>query len=283
METKLITAAFCGEPNVGKSSLFNAILGEKISIVTHKKQTTRTAIRGVLTKDNIQYVFVDTPGIFDGQGKLEKFIVGNAVTALSESDVICLVLDAKRPRYEFIKSITAIAPKNAKFIAVLNKVDLLPKPQLLPIAKQLDELNIFSDIVFVSATKPLGLENLLSALANHAEAGPFMFAPDTLTDTPQKVIAEEITREQVFILLHDELPYATKVETELWQEDEKSVTIHQAITVMKESQKVIVLGKNGEKIKSISIKARLEIAKLLGRKVNLFLHVKTRANWQDKL
>jgi GTP-binding protein Era len=282
--TKLMVVGLLGEPNVGKSSLLNRFIGEKISIVTHKVQTTRHNIRGIVNLDDTQLVFVDTPGLFAPSRRLEKAIVSNAIAALDEVDCICVVLDVNHIDFSKLEVIKQYLAEHKKTCyALLNKIDLISKDELLPIIEKVAEENIFAEIFPVSALKGHGAERFLNALKNNANAGPWMYLEDELTDQPMRIIAEEATREQAYLMLHKELPYSLKIETEKWEEQKNgSVKIYQAIYVLKESQKIIVLGKSGEKIKHIGQKSRAQIEKLTGNKVHLFLHVKVREDWIDK-
>jgi GTP-binding protein Era len=283
-KSKFSLIALVGEPNVGKSTLVNAMVGEKISIVTHKVQTTRNNIRGILKYKNAQLVLIDSPGIFEPSRKLEKAIVSNAMAALEEADSVCVLFDARNFKLEAFLSIKERVKKLGKpCYAIINKVDLIEKSLVLPIIQELNDLGIFKEIFPISALKNLGTNKLIEFLYEQAKEGEWFFDPEQLTDISQSTLAEEITREKAFLLLHQEIPYSLKVETDKWEEGKDgSLTIHQSIFVMKESQKVIALGKGGEKIKQIGSQARYELSKLFNCKVNLFLFIKVREDWIEK-
>lgn len=280
---KYLNIALVGEPNAGKSSLLNQIIQQDIAIVTPKVQTTRVKLRGVFNDGDTQLVFIDTPGLFEARGKLEKAIVSNAKSAFEEADVICVLFDPKRIN-DYVAGILAqeLACKKPTY-AIINKIDTLPKPQTLILAEQLSKMEFFDEIFFLSAKNGKGVRHFLNFLENKAKDGAWMYQEDDITDSPSRNIAEEITREQAYLQLNKELPYSLKVETDTWREDEEGITeIHQSIYVLKESQKTIFLGAGGSKIKEIGRRARLKIAKVLGLKLRLFLHVKVREDWIDK-
>lgn len=280
---KSLTIALIGEPNAGKSTLLNALVGEKISIVTHKVQTTRHNIRGIINHENTQLVFIDTPGLFDAKRALEKAIVKSAVSAFDEADIVCLMFDINKLKGNVYKDVFAFIKKiNRPIYAIINKVDLVAKDTLLPIMENLYAEGIFKEVIPLSALKSLGVPKFIEFLTKQALERPWEYEEDEMTDQPVRTICEEITREQAFILLHEEIPYSLKVETEKWEEDEDSVSIHQAIFVMKESQKAMVLGKGGIKVKEIGQRARFQMADLLGKRVSLYLYIKVRENWIEK-
>ncbi len=276
--------ALVGEPNVGKSTLINALVGEKISIVTHKVQTTRVNVRGIVMQGNAQLVLIDSPGIFEPSRKLEKAIVSKAMGALEEADAICVLFDAMHIRMDAFEKIKQQIEHSKKpCYAVINKIDLLPQDQILPLIDLINASGVFKEIFPLSALKGKGIKKLLAFFAEHAKEGSWLFPEDQLTDTSVRTIAEEITREKAYLTLHQEIPYSLKVDTEKWEErKDGSVKIHQIIYVLKESQKVIALGHNGEKIKQIGSQARIEISKFLNKPVHLFLFVKVREDWIDK-
>lgn len=281
---KTLNVALIGEPNAGKSSLLNAIIGEKVSIVTHKVQTTRFNIRGILCEDDTQVIFTDTPGIFKPEKRLEKAIVRNALNSFDQADILCLILDVKHFDLNKLTQVQAYLKKSSKpCYAIINKIDLIARVKLLEIIKKLDETLLFKELFMVSATKGEGVANLINFLKKQAHPGPWLYEEDQLTDQPARVLAEESTREQVFLLLHEELPYSIKIETDQWQDcPDGSIKIYQSIYVLKEQQKVIVLGANGSKIKDIGRRSRQQISNLLDKTVHLFLHVKVREEWIDK-
>ncbi len=285
-QQKSLNISIVGEPNAGKSTLLNSIIGHKLSIVTHKVQTTRSTLRGVFNIADTQLVFIDTPGVFDPNRPLEKYIVKNAFAGIDESDVIILIMDGKRGLSDFLRDKLLKNPaikSKSNIIALINKVDEITQEQLFALTDQLASLNIFTEIFAISALRRLGIEQLLQHLLTLAKPGAWAYDPDILTDSNVRSIAEEITREKIFMHLHRELPYSIKVETDRWEEEEDSdsVIIYQSIFVVKKSQKSIVLGKDGSKIKTIGTQARYDIAKLLDKKVQLFLHVKVREDWMD--
>ncbi len=280
---KSLIIALIGEPNSGKSTLLNALIGEKVSIVTHKVQTTRFNIKGILNEGDTQLVFIDTPGLFDAKRPLEKAIFRNAINSFEEADIICLMFDINKLKNASYRNVLNFT-KNIKkpLFAIINKIDLIPKEELLPTIQMLADEKIFSEIIPLSALKKTGLERVTKFFVSQAKPGPWYYEEDEITDQSVKSICEEITREQTFIQLHQEIPYSLKVETEKWEETEDSVSIYQAIFVVKDSQKVIALGKNGSKIKDIGKRARFEMGKLLGKKVHLFLYIKVRENWIER-
>ncbi len=284
MNKKCLTIALVGESNAGKSTLLNELIGHKVSIVTHKVQTTRNNIRGVTNINETQLIFIDTPGIFNPDGTLEKAIVGNALNAFDEADIICIVFDARRVGHPILPTINDYAKRSGKkCYAIINKIDLVTKEKLLPSLQQIYDLGIFTEVFPISALKAYGTKHFMEFLLKQAPDAPWQFVEDEMTDQPSKTLAEEITREQAYLLLHEELPYSLKVETEHWEDlDNGDVKIHQSIFINKSTQKPIVLGKNGEKIKEIGQRARKEISRVLGVKVHLFLHVKVREDWIER-
>lgn len=283
MAKKSLTIAFIGESNAGKSTLLNELVGFKVSIVTHKVQTTRFNIRGVANFDETQLVFVDTPGLFEPTGKLERAIVREAQSAFDQVDLVCVVLDVRRVNHPDLKLIHKYAKdSNKKCYAIVNKIDLVGKDVLMPAMQDVYDTKIFEEVFPVSALKSHGTKHLLDFLLKQAEPGEWHYNDDEITDQPERKLAEEATREQAYLLLHEEIPYSMKVETDSWQEQENgSVKIYHSIFINKSTQKSIVLGKNGTKIKEIGKRARQQISRLLDRKVHLYLHVKVRENWID--
>ncbi len=284
---KSLFISIIGEPNAGKSTLLNSIIGQKISIVTHKVQTTRENIKGILNINDTQLVFIDTPGVFDPKKPLEKFIVKNAFKGLEEGSVTALIIDGKRGLSPFIKEKILHNPallKNRKLVVLINKVDEVSQEQLFRLTGQLDEMGVFSEIFAISALKNLGVDKFLQHLVSIAKKNPWLYDAEALTDISVRSIAEDITREKVFLHLHRELPYSIKVETDKWEdgEDDDVTVIYQSIFVLKQSQKSIVLGKGGQKIKTIGMQARYEIEQLLEKRVKLYLHVKVREDWIER-
>lgn len=280
---KSLNIALIGEPNAGKSTLINSFVGQKISIVSHKVQTTRHKIKGVVNIDDTQLVFIDTPGLFVPSHTLEKTIVKNAISAFDEADIICMVFDANRISNNYYQSVLEFI-KNVKIpiYALINKIDLINEDELLPLIKKLDEEGLFAEIIPISAIKVKDVNRVTKFLLSKAILGPWQFIDDEITDQTIRSMCEEITREQVFLHLHQELPYSIKVETEKWEEGSLMVSIYQVIYVMKNSQKIIVLGKNGTKIKEIGKRSRQEISKLIDKKINLYLYVKIKEDWIER-
>ncbi len=278
-------ATIIGAPNAGKSTLINAIVGEKVSIVSSKVQTTRTRVLGIVVEENSQIIFVDTPGLFKpGNDRMEKAIVAAAWEGVSDSDLILFVVDAakglSRPVRTIIERIKAL--KDKKFILVLNKVDQVAKPKLLEMAMEMNKTIGFEATFMVSAQKNDGVKDLVKYVAKLMPEGPFHFPEDQMTDMPMRLLAAEITREKLFRSVHDEIPYDITVETETWEEfDNSSIKIDQVVFVAREGQKKIILGKGGEMIGKIGTQARLELEELMGCRVHLKLFVKVRENWSE--
>jgi len=285
---KCFTVALAGIPNAGKSTLMNNLVGEKISIVSPKVQTTRDLIRGILVEDNTQIIFIDTPGVFNPKKArmLEKKIVKTAWTGIMDAQTVCVLVDVVAGFTEKVKTIIdGIRKKEVKnVILVLNKVDLIHKPKLLALTKQLTEYYpAFKKVFMISAKKGHGVEDLKNYLIKNAPAGEWMYPEDEITDVPLKFMASEITREKLFKNLQEELPYSIDVETESWETFKNGdLKISQVIYVLKENQKNIVIGKGGKTIKMVNIQAREEISRLTERKVHLFLFVKVKEDWIAK-
>lgn len=280
---KFLTIGLIGEPNAGKSSLLNQIMQLDLAIVTPKVQTTRVNLRGVFNEGDTQLIFIDTPGLFDAKGKLEKAIVTNAISSFEESDILCVIYDPKRINNYVVELLQDQNIKGKPKYAIINKIDSMPKAQALHLAQKLAEMNFYDEIFFLSALKGEGVRYFIDFIKTKAVAGPWLYSEDDITDTPSKNIAEEITREQAYLLLNKEIPYSLKVETDSWKQDEDGITeIHQSLFVLKESQKVIILGTGGQKIKEIGQRSRQKIAKVLGIKCRLFLHIKVREDWIDR-
>jgi GTP-binding protein Era len=271
--------ALIGEPNAGKSTLLNALVGEEIAAVTHKVQTTRTTMKGVVNTGNSQLIFIDTPGIFKPERSLERQIVKNAWVGLDSADMACLILDASKPLNENIQIILEKLKRDqVPSYVIINKIDKVSRERLLKLAAELQAYEFLQAVFMISALKKKGLDTVLRKLAEVAPEGKWLFKEDDITDTPIRTIAEEMTRKHAFQLLHQEIPYSLKVETEKWEEDEakKTIKIYQAITVMNEQQKRIVIGKGASKIKLIGQAARNEITALTGSRVALYLHAKVK-------
>jgi GTPase len=275
--------ALIGAPNVGKSTLVNALVGSKVTIVSRKVQTTRALIRGIVVENNAQIILVDTPGIFAPKRRLDRAMVSTAWSGAHDADLVCVLLDAREGLDEeadaiFARLVDVAHPK----ILVLNKVDLVPREKLLALAKAANDRLAFAQTFMISARSGDGVDDLRRTLAGMVPPGPFHYPEDQMSDAPIRHLAAEITREKIFQKLHQELPYSSTVETESWTErKDKSVRIEQTIFVERESQRKIVLGKAGATIKSIGADARKEIAELIEQPVHLFLFVKVRENWGE--
>jgi GTP-binding protein Era len=275
--------AVVGAPNAGKSTLVNVLVGQKVAIVTAKAQTTRTRLMGVAILGEAQVLLTDTPGIFEPKRRLDRAMVAAAWGGAQGADLIALVVDASTG---ITRGVGALVDRlkgrpEPKFL-IINKVDLIPKEKLLTLVSQFDGRADFEEIYMISATTGDGVAELKAALAARVPEGPWHFPEDQVSDASDRMMAAEVTREQLYLQLHAELPYASAVETEKYEErKDGSVTIHQQILVGRDSQKAIVLGKGGTRIKEIGAMARAEIARMLGRKVHLFLHVKVSPKWED--
>lgn len=273
--------ALVGAPNVGKSTLVNRMVGSKVSIVTPKVQTTRSRVVGIAMVGETQLVLIDTPGVFEPKRRLDRAMVQAAWRGASDADRILVLVDAKRGICRDTRRILdGLADSKRRAAAVINKIDLVPKPELLRLAETLNATGVVDEIFMISALTGDGVNALRDDLAAAAREGPWMYSPDQAGDIPLRVLAAEITREKLFLLLSQELPYATAVATEMWQErKDGSVRIDQTVYVEREGQKAIVLGKGGAMAKKIGSSARAELERLLERRVHLFLHVKVRENW----
>ncbi|EKE09631.1 MAG: hypothetical protein ACD_16C00130G0036 [uncultured bacterium] len=272
-----------GAPNVGKSTLVNALVGSKVTIVSPKVQTTRSRILGIALEKNAQVIFVDTPGIFETpKRRLEKAMVKNAWESLNDADGIMVLVDVSRKTFEETDLIlNHLEKKKKNVVIVLNKIDLIPRNRLLSIAQHFSRPNVEYTFM-ISALKRDGIYDIKKYWANHVPEGPWLFPKDQLSDLPQKLLAAEITREELFHRLHQELPYSIWVETDQWEEFKNgSVKIIQSIYVQRESQRVIVLGKGGSLVKAIGEGARKQLSHILGKPVHLFLHVKVKEGWID--
>ena len=275
--------AIIGAPNVGKSTLVNALVGSKVAIVSHKVQTTRALVRGIVTEGDAQLIFIDTPGLFAPKRRLDRAMVSTAWSGAHDADVVCLLVDAKRGIDEETGAIVdRLAELRQPRVLILNKVDLVEKPPLLTLAKELNGRIPFKATFMTSATTGDGVADLRQWLAAQAPEGPWHYPEDQISDAPLRHLAAEITREKLYLRLHQELPYQSTVETELWKElRDGAVRIEQTIYVERESQKKIVLGKGGATIKAIGADARREIAAAIEQPVHLFLFVKVREGWGD--
>jgi GTP-binding protein Era len=275
--------ALIGAPNAGKSTLMNRLVGQKLAIVSPKVQTTRSRLLGIATEGDAQLVFVDTPGIFEPRRRLERAMVAAAWAGASDADVSVLLVDAAHGvDDDTLRIVERLKEAKRPAILALNKIDLVRRDTLLGLADQLSKSGNFTQIFMISGLSGDVVDDLHRHLAEIVPEGPFLFPPDQLSDAPERWLAAEVTREQVFLQLHDELPYSATVETESWQErPDGSVRIEQVIYVRRTSQRAIVLGEGGKRIKTIGARARAELGAMLDRKVHLFLFVKVRDNWLD--
>jgi len=275
--------AIIGAPNVGKSTLVNSLVGSKVTIVSPKVQTTRATIRGIAIEGDAQLIFVDTPGIFAPRRRLDRAMVAIAWSGAHDADIVALMVDAKRGLDDETDAImTKLADVSGPKILVVNKVDLVAKPSLLTLVQAANEKVPFAATFLISALKGDGVGEVRKWLAAHVPAGPWHYPEDQISDAPMRALAAEITREKIYLRLHQELPYRSTVETDIWKElRDGSVRIEQTIFVERESQRKIALGKGGQVIKAIGAEARREIAGLIGQPVHLFLFVKVREGWGD--
>ena len=285
MATRCGFVAIVGAPNAGKSTLLNRLAGAKLSIVTPKAQTTRFRVLGILPRGESQVVLVDTPGIFAPRRRLDRAMVAAAWSGAHDADLALLLVDAKAGATGDVKEIAhRLGETKRRAWLVLNKIDLVSAPTLLPLAGGLAPLGGFEQTFMVSATTGDGLDRLMDAMAEAMPEGPHLYPDDDLTDLPDRLLAAEIVREQIFMQTHEEVPYATTVETEHWQErKDGSVRIDATVYVSRLGHKAILIGERGQKIKAIGARARAELETLLERKVHLFLNVKQRAGWDEEM
>ncbi|MGP6087045.1 GTPase Era [Antarctobacter jejuensis] len=278
--------ALIGEPNAGKSTLTNRMVGAKVSIVTHKVQTTRARIRGVAMEGDSQLVFVDTPGLFKPRRRLDRAMVAAAWGGAADADVIVLLIEAHRGITEGVERILDglnELPKGRTVALAINKIDRVEAPKLLALTKDMNERFSFAQTFMISAEKGYGIEELRTWLAGEVPEGPWLYPEDQIADLPMRMIAAEITREKLTLRLHQELPYQLTVETESWEErKDGSARVDQVIYVARDGHKGIILGHKGETIKAISKAAREELTEFVGRPVHLFLQVKVRENWLEE-
>ena len=272
--------AVIGAPNAGKSTLVNALVGQKVAIVSPKAQTTRARLMGIAIQEDTQILLVDTPGIFEPRRRLDRAMVAAAWTGAHDADLILLVIDAsERVRDEVLDG---LEKREHPLLLVLNKIDLVKKPQLLALSADLMKRLEPDKVFMISATEGDGVTDLKQALTDVMPSGPWLYPEDEVSNATDRMVAAELTREQIVNQLHQELPYATAIETETWEDrPDGSTTIRQQILVERESQKAIVIGKGGRRLKSIGASAREEIAQHLGRPVHLFLHVKVSPKWGE--
>jgi GTP-binding protein Era len=280
--------ALIGAPNAGKSTLVNALVGEKVSIVTRKAQTTRSTVRGVMTRGETQIVFVDTPGLFSPKRRLDRAMIASAWGAAGDADVLALLVDARKEAAESgvseeTQAILDMLKDSAKpQVLALNKIDAMERSKLLELSARLNAAHRFGETFMISATTGDGLNRLIERLAGMMPPGPWLYPEDQITETPIRSLAAEITREKLFERLHDELPYQATVETDSWKDQpDGSARIEQTVFVTREGHRKIVIGEGGRTIKAIGTAARKDIAAAHGANVHLFLHVKVRENWLD--
>jgi GTP-binding protein Era len=275
--------ALVGAPNAGKSTLLNALVGAKVAIVSRKVQTTRVPVRGIANEGASQLVFIDTPGLFKPRRRLDRAMVEAATGTAGEADVVVLVVDCAKVDVDELEPIFERLPASGRqVILCLNKVDRIEKQKLLELASELNRKLAFAATFMISATSGSGVADLRADLARRVPEGPWHYPEDEITDQTERVAAAEVTREKIYEHLHDELPYQTTVETTAWKDlKDGSVRIEQTIFVERESQRSIVLGEGGRTIRHISMTARAEMARMFGRPVHLFLHVKQSAGWGE--
>jgi GTPase len=293
IDTRAGFAAIIGAPNAGKSTLVNRLVGSKVSIVTHKVQTTRFPVRGVMMRGEAQVVLVDTPGIFAPKRRLDRAMVRSAWDGATDADAVVHLVDARgwvgegRDRAEGDEReddaiIARLKELGKKAILALNKIDLVERSALLAAAKRLFDTGVYSDVMMISGLNGDGVEQLAGLLADRMPTGPFLFPEDQAADLPVRLLAAEVTREKLMLRLHQEIPYQLTVETETWeQHNNGSVKVEQMIHVGRENHRSIVLGKGGQTIKEIGMAARKELADIIGRPVHLFLRVKVSERWQE--
>jgi GTP-binding protein Era len=284
MTTRCGIVAVLGAPNAGKSTLVNRLAGAKVTIVSPKPQTTRFRIRAVVMRGQAQIILTDTPGIFRPRRRLDRAMVAAAWGGAQDADLACLVVDARAGLTEAVREIAGrLAGSRVPLWLVLNKIDLIPRDRLLPLTAELTALAPFVETFMISAETGDGVERLLDRLAEAMPEGPHLFPEDELSDLPDRMLAAEIVREQILRLTHEEVPHHASVETESWQEREDgSVRVDCTIYVSRPSQKAILIGDKGAKIKEIGRRARGELASLLERPVHLFLNVKDRPGWDEE-
>jgi GTP-binding protein Era len=283
-QTRAGFAALIGAPNAGKSTLMNAMVGTKVSIVTPKVQTTRSRVRGIAMQDASQIIFIDTPGIFQPKRRLDRAMVSAAWKGAEDGDVLLLLHDCARREIDedTARIVEQLAQSGRRASLVLNKIDLAPPERLLERADELSRMYDFERVFMVSATTGNGIDDLRDWLAGRMPPGPYLFDPDDLSDMPMRLLAAEIMREKLFLNLHQELPYQLTVETEKWEEmDDGSATVRLSIYVAREGHRGIILGKKGATIRRIGMAARIELEEALGRRLHLMSHVKVRKDWMD--
>ena len=278
--TRCGVVAFLGASNVGKSTLLNRLVGQKVSIVSPKVQTTRSKIRGIAVHGDTQLIFIDTPGVFKPRKRLERAMVSAAWDEALDADVRLVVIDAQQKIDDNTQAILQKLPEKSALV-VLNKIDLIEKAALLPLINTLKDIPSVDEIFCISAQTGENVDQLLQALVKRMPTAPFMYPEDQVSDLPQRLFAAEITREKIFYLLRQELPYSIAVATTGWSESDEAVRIEQTIFVERTGQKAIVIGKKGAMLAKIGSTARLAMTKAFGKTVHLFLLVKVKENWAD--
>lgn len=275
--------AIIGPTNAGKSTLTNRLVGSKVSIVTQKVQTTRTRVTGIAVRGKSQFIFVDTPGVFAPKRRLDRAMVAAAWAGASDADLVVMVVDAERGIDDAVESVVeGLKGSGRKCLLALNKIDLVKRESLLELAKAMNDRLDFDATFMISASGGNGCKDLMDAIEARLPEGPWLFPEDQLSDLPERMLAAEITREKIYLRLHQELPYSIHVETESWKDQKDgSVRIEQVIYVERDGQKAIVLGKGGQTVKIVGSMAREEMEQVFDRRVHLFLFVKVRANWSE--
>ncbi|MEP3630937.1 MAG: GTPase Era [Hyphomicrobiales bacterium] len=283
LDTKCGFVALIGAPNAGKSTLLNRLVGGKVSIVSHKVQTTRALVRGIMAHEKTQIIFVDTPGLFQPKRRLDRAMVNKAWDGAGDSDVVALLIDAQKGVREDEERILAnLKDRKQKVILLLNKIDMVKRESLLALVEKISAEVEFQQTFMISAAKGDGCEDLLDYLAKEMAVGPWLYPEDQMSDLPMRQLAAEITREKLFERLHQELPYSLTVETESWKELKGGdVRVEQTVFVQRDSHKKILLGKGGQTVKAVSQSARKELQEMLEQKIHLFLFVKVREKWLD--
>jgi GTP-binding protein Era len=282
-ETRCGFVAIVGEPNAGKSTLINKLVGGKVSIVSPKVQTTRFNVRGVCVEGNAQLIFVDTPGIFDAEKQFEKAMVQAAWAGIGDADAVLMLMDAKNGLRERTKELIESLKQKCKkpvFLAI-NKIDTIDKPTLINLAQKCSELGNFAGILMISALKGDGTKDVHKALASHMPESPWLYPEEQMSDISMRLLAAEVTREKIFMKLDKELPYSILVETEKWEEKDANIVISQVIMVQREGQKKIVIGDKGAMIKAIGISARKELERMTEKRIHLELFVKVKPGWKE--
>ena len=283
LDTRCGFVALIGAPNAGKSTLLNRLVGGKVSIVSHKVQTTRALVRGIMAHEQTQIIFVDTPGLFQPKRRLDRAMVNKAWDGAGDSDVVALLIDAQKGVREDEERILAnLKDRKQKVILLLNKIDMVKRESLLALVEKISAEVEFQQTFMISAAKGDGCEDLLNYLAKEMAVGPWLYPEDQMSDLPMRQLAAEITREKLFERLHQELPYSLTVETESWKELKGGdVRVEQTVFVQRESHKKILLGKGGQTVKAVSQSARKDLQEMLEQKIHLFLFVKVREKWLD--